>query len=89
MNSYVSGAVEKLLPIVNKIVTQKGSISVADMWANDSAADVLYQTDMLRSERGPAIVAAFKLAGLKPTGQHVANNNGSARYRKVMVWARA
>lgn len=92
MNSYVEAAAKQLLPIVQQIVSQKGTITVADVWAHDKAAnDVLYATDrgMLGAERGPAIVAAFKLAGLKPTGQRVANTNATARYRKVMVWAQA
>jgi hypothetical protein len=91
MNQYVTSAATRLLPIIHQIMEKQAYLTVADVWANSKAADILYDTNtgMLSSERGPAIVAAFRLAGLRPTSDRVANTNGAARYRKVAVWQRA
>lgn len=85
---YTARAAEVLLPVVKCIVARQGTISVNDLrqdaiWSNEHV-QYAYST-----ERGAAVVLAFRMAGLAPTGQKVTNRAPEAKYRKTLVWGPA
>jgi hypothetical protein len=88
-NSYVTEAAQALQPIVRRIVAKNGAISANDIRQHEDFDGIMADTGLVQTEISATILRAFRLAGLRTTGQRVANRTGSARYRKVSVWAAA
>lgn len=87
--SYVKNVATRILPFVRSHIVANGSISANDV-RNSTVFAVAAREELLTETETPsAIVLAFRLAGLKPSGRKTANTVGSARYRKVAVWVPA
>jgi hypothetical protein len=88
-NEYVTEAAEALQPLVRGLIQAFGAISANDLRQHADFNQIVSDVGLVSEEIPATILRAFRIAGLRTTGQRVANRTPTARYRKVSVWAAA